>query len=904
MSDLRPDPDALLAKVKAEEAKQARGKLKVFFGMAPGVGKTYAMLEAARKIGKEGADVVVGYIEPHARPETQALVLGLDVLPRREIPYRGTTLYEFDLAAALERNPQVILVDELAHTNAPGMMHAKRWQDVEDLLAAGIDVYTTLNVQHIESLNDVIAQITHIQVRETVPDDIFDRADEIELVDIAPNDLIDRLREGKVYVPEQARRAIENFFQKGHLIALREMALRRAAERVDAQMVDFRQEHSIDDTWPATERLLVCVGPSPMSARLVRTTKRMAAGLKAHWMALHVETPRDARMSTEDRARLAANLHLAEQLGAEIATVAGQSLSDEVVAFARSRNVTKIIVGKPQRARWQEWLRGSYVYELTCKCGDIDVYVISGEQSETHKTTSPGPMPPSPRLPYLMAAVAVAICTAIGFALVQLDFDLANIIMVYLLGIVIVSLKFGRGPSVLASILSVAAFDFFFIPPHLTFAVSDTQYIVTFFVMLATGLIISALTSRLAFQAAAARGRENRTAALFALSRELAGLEQRSAIAEAAAHHVASAGSTEAAVLLLDDTRHLQILGADPENFKLSDRDQGVAEWAFDHNERAGLGTSTLPGATALFLPLGGRQGNAGVLAVRPTKSGTTFAADQIQLLETLASLTTLALERSELAAVAEHNRVQIETERLRNSLLSAVSHDLRTPLAAIAGASSTLVESGMALDHAARHELAESIYDETERLNRLVANVLDMTRLEGEAMTIKKDWHSLEEIIGVVLNRLARQLAGHHVEAHLDPNLPLVPLDDLLIQQVFMNLLENAIRFGPSGTAIEISVRVNEREATVEVADCGPGLPVGDEAIVFDKFYRGHGAHARGGAGLGLAICRGVIELHGGKISAENRPSGGALFRFTLPIVGKPPEVVMEAPYAKTRSD
>ena len=384
----RPDPDALLANVQADEARQARGKLKIFFGMAPGVGKTYAMLEAARKAGKEGTDVVVGYIEPHARGETQALVLGLDVLERRVIDYRGTKQFEFDLEAALRRKPQLILVDELAHTNAPGLTHAKRWQDVEDLLSAGIDVYTTLNVQHLESLNDVIAQITHVQVRETVPDQVFERADEIELVDLAPDDLIERLHEGKVYVADQARRAMEHFFQKGHLIALRELALRRTAERVDAQMVDYRQEHAIERTWPTADRLLVSVGPSPMSARLVRATRRMAATLRAPWMAVHVEIPADARMSAADRQRLADNMHLAEQLGGEIVTIAGESLADEIIAYARQRNATKIIVGKPRQSRWQDLLYGAYVYELARKCGDIDVYVISGDQQNVFAALS------------------------------------------------------------------------------------------------------------------------------------------------------------------------------------------------------------------------------------------------------------------------------------------------------------------------------------------------------------------------------------------------------------------------------------------------------------------------------------------------------------------------------------
>ncbi len=893
MNDERPDPDALLARVKADEARRARGKLKVFFGAAPGVGKTYAMLEAARKEGKDGVDVVIGYVEPHARPDTQALVLGLDVLPRREVNYRGATLLEFDLEAALERKPQLIIVDELAHTNAPGMTHTKRWQDVEDLLAAGIDVYTTLNVQHLESLNDVIAQITHVQVRETLPDSVFERADEIELVDIAPDDLIERLRAGKIYVPEQARRAIDHFFQKGHLIALRELALRRSAERVDAQMVDYRQEHAIESTWPAADRLLVCVGPSPMSARLIRATRRMAVSLRATWTALHVESPADARMSDADRQRLADNLHLAEQLGAETVTIAGHALADEVLSFARSRNVTKIIVGKPQRSRWRDVLFGSYVYELTRKCGDIDVYVISGERDV--------PSPPAPRqvagkrsrVPYAGALAAVLVCTGIGFILFRVlgpDREkLVNIVMVYLLGVMAVSMRWGRGPSILASVLSVAAFDFCFVPPRFSFAVTDTQYVVTFLVMLATGLIVSQLTARVRFAAEAARGREERTAALYALGRELAARDSRTAIADTAARHAATAVDAEVFILLPGEKTPLELHAAQPASLQISDRVQGVAEWVLEHGQPAGLGTATLPGALALYLPIGTGRG---VLGARPMRSNKPFDPIQVHLLETFARLTALAVERAELAETAERTRLQMEAERSRNSLLSAVSHDLRTPLAAIAGASSTLAESDADLDAATRRELAESIYDESERLNRLVANLLDMTRLEGGAISVRKEWQPIEEIIGVVLNRLGRQLKNLTVEMHLDPNLPLVPIDDLLIQQVLMNLLENAIRFAPVGSVIDLSASAGEGEVKIEVADRGPGLKPGDEQRVFDKFYRAAGDGSRSGAGLGLAICRGIIDLHSGRIWAENRADGGAVFSFTIPVVGEPPKV------------
>jgi two-component system, OmpR family, sensor histidine kinase KdpD len=890
MIEERPDPDLLLARVQAEEARQARGKLKVFFGAAPGVGKTYAMLEAARKVAKEGFDVVIGYIEPHARPDTQALVLGLDVLGRHEVSYRGATLYEFDLEAALIRKPQLLIVDELAHTNAPGMTHEKRWQDVEELLVAGIDIYTTLNVQHLESLNDVVAQITHVQVRETLPDSVFERADEIELVDIAPDDLIERLREGKVYVPEQARRAIDHFFKKGHLIALRELALRRTAERVDAQMIDYRQEHAIERTWPATDRLLVCVGPSPMSGRLVRATRRMAASLRVPWTALHVETPGDARMSDADRQRLADNLHLAEQLGGATATVSGQSLADDVLSFARSRNVTKIIVGKPQKSRWRDLLYGSYVYELTRKCGDIDVYVISGERD------APAPAGPRQvaekkgRVPYLGALGTVAGATTLAFAMYDY-FSLVNLVMIYLLAVVAVSLSFGRGPSILASLVSVAAFDFCFVAPRYSFAVGDTQYLLTFLVMLVTGLLTSELTSRVRFAAEGAREREQRTAALYGLARELAMRDSRTAIAESAARQAASAVAAEVFILLPDETQKLQIQAAQPASLQLTERVQGVAEWVLKNGEAAGLGTRTLPGALALYLPMQAGRGAVGIFGAKPLAGSKPFDSFQVHLLETFASMTALAIERAELAEVAERNRLQIEAERLRNSLLSAVSHDLRTPLAAIAGASSTLVDADAQLDGATRRELAESIYEETERLNRLVANLLDMTRLEGGAISVRKEWQPIEEIVGVVLNRLARQLQIFVVETRLDPALPLVPIDDLLIQQVLMNLLENAIHFSLPGGQIELSAKADEKEVILQVADRGPGLKPGDEERVFDKFYRsGNGSPS--GAGLGLAICRGIVELHDGRIWAENRPGGGAVFAFSIPLIGEPPEL------------
>jgi two-component system sensor histidine kinase KdpD len=890
MADDRPDPDALLAKVQEEEARSERGKLKIFFGAAPGVGKTYSMLEAARKVAKEGRDVLVGYIEPHVRPETQALVLGLDVLARREIDYRGTKLVDFDLEAALVQKPQLILVDELAHTNAPGLTHAKRWQDVIDLLDAGIDVYTTLNVQHLESVNDIIARITGVTVRETVPDSVFERADEVELVDLPPDDLIDRLREGKVYVPHQAQRAVQNFFQKGNLIALRELALRKVAERVDAQMASYRREHKIEGTWAVSERLLVCVGPSPMSPRLVRATRRLASGLRAPWVAVHVESPTAPRLTPADEERLNRTMALASQLGGETATLSGTHAAEEIVQYARDRNVTRIIVGKSLLPRWRELIRGSLVYELTRRSGDIDIYVTSGDVEEGQSPPAPQPRRQEPIAPYAYSMVIIAICTAIGWLMMQ-RFDPTNIVMVYLVGILAVSLRFGRGPSVMASILGVAAFDVCFVPPHFTFAVSDTEYLFTFAVMLATGLIISTLTLRVKAHAEAARQRERRTAALYVISRELSALQHPEAILEAARRHVESALRAQSAFWLPDEHGTLTLHPGS----QFVERKQGVAQWVFEHEEMAGLGTQTLPGADALYLPLLGSRGAVGVLGVRRREGDTPRGAEQISLLETLAGLVALSLERAELAEQAEQGRIQIETERLRNSLLSAVSHDLRTPLAAIAGASSTLVERDEALNRAARRELAESIYDETERLNRLVANLLDMTRLEGGAMTIKKEWQPLEEIVGVVLSRLARPLRDYNIVTKLPADLPLLPFDDVLVQQVLMNLLENAMKFSPPGSTIELAAHALADRVTITVADEGPGFAAGAEERVFDKFYRSDRQSARAGTGLGLAICRGIVELHGGRIWAENRASGGAAIHFTLPIVGEPPAMPVE---------
>ena len=887
-SEQRPDPDALLARVKEEEARQTRGKLKVFLGAAAGVGKTYAMLEAARERRAEGVDIVVGWVETHGRAETEALLEGFEILLPRRLEYRGTTVKGFDLDAALLRRPTLILVDELAHTNASAARHTKRWQDVMELLDAGIHVYTTLNVQHLESLNDLVAKITGVVVRETVPDSVLEQADEVELIDLPPDDLLQRLKEGKVYVPEQAKEAIHNFFRKGNLTALRELALRRTAERVDADVRLYMRDHAIPKTWPVTERLIVCVSPSPHSAAIVRAAKRMATGLRAEWIVAYVETPAHIRLPEPDRIRLTDTLRLAEQLGAETVTLSGQRIGEEILRYARARNVSKIIVGRPIRPLLKRIVYGSIVDALVRDSGDIDIYVISREGASPLPVAAAGRARTTDWPAYGLALAVVALCTGLAWLMFP-HFDLSNLILVYLLGVVGVSARSGRGPSTFASVLSVAAFDFFFVRPYFSFAVADTQYLVTFGVMLVVGLIISTLTVRIRAQAESARQRERRMASLYAMSRELASTRGVEDILGAAVRHIVEVFRGQVVVLLPDPTGRLTRKTGYPTSFEIDSSEFGVSQWVYEHGQMAGLGTTTLPGAKALYLPLVASRGTLGVLGLRPEEPRSLEAPEQLHQLETFANQTALALERAHLANEAQQAQVRAETERLRNSLLSSVSHDLRTPLAGITGAASSLLESDEQFDPATRKELLETIYEESDRLNRLVHNLLDMTRLESGGLRVRKEWHPLEEVVGAALSRLVKSLQGRSVTTRLPEGLSLVPIDDVLIEQVLINLLDNAVKHTPGGSPIEITAWAREDAVTVEIADHGPGLAPGDEERVFDKFYRSNAPTSRG-VGLGLAICRGIVEAHGGHISAQNRPDGGVAFRFTIPLSGTPP--------------
>jgi len=893
-TERRPDPDELLARVKEAETRQARGKLKIFFGASAGVGKTYAMLEAAREQRAQGVDVVVGWVETHGRVDTEALLGNLEILPRRPVAYRGTVLQEFDLDAALARRPALLIVDELAHTNAPGSRHAKRWQDVLELLDAGISVYTAMNVQHVESLNDVVARITGIIVRETVPDSIFDHTDEVELIDLPPDDLLQRLRDGKIYIPDQAREAIENFFRKGNLIALRELALRVTAQHVDTEMRHYMRDHAIRQTWPVRERLLVCIGPSPSSIRLVRAAKRMAEGLGAEWICAYVETPGQLRLPQEARDRVAQTMRLAEQLGAETHTLTGQRMSDELLAFARSHNVSKIVVGKPERPLWQRIAMGSIVDTLVQGSGEIDVYVISGDRDDSR------PLPPRPWQrqtdwpPYGYALAVVAICTGLAWAMFPY-FAFSNLVMVYLLGVIVVATRWGRGPSVAASLLSVAAIDFFFVQPYFTFAVSDTQYFITFAVMLIVAIVIGSLAARTRAQAESAREREGRMAALYGMSRELASTRGVQALLAVAVRHITEVFGARVVVLLPDAGRRLGGGDAPGGQFLMDPSELAVSQWVYEHGQVAGQGTDTLPGAGGLYLPLLGSRGTVGVLGVRADDPRSLQAPERLHQLEAFASQTALAIERARLTEEAEQAQVHAETERLRNSLLSSVSHDLRTPLASITGAASTLLEGEARLDAATRHDLLEALHEEADRLNRLVQNLLEMTRLEAGALQPQTQWHSVEEVVGAALGRFVKALAGRTVTTRIPPELPLVPMDDVLIEQVLINLIDNVIKYTPTGSPIEVSADEAGGAVVIEVADRGPGLPPGEEQLIFEKFYRPVQAPSVRGAGLGLAICRGIVQAHGGRIWAENRPGGGVAVRFTLPVKDTPPAVTAD---------
>lgn len=877
MAESESVPDAILSAHKMRSGV-VRGRLKIYLGMSAGVGKTYAMLSDAHEDAERGVEVVIGCIETHGRRETEALLKDLEQIPLKTIDHRGVAISEFDLDAALTRAPEVILVDELAHTNAPGSRHAKRWQDIQELLDAGISVRTAVNIQHAESLRDVVAQVTGVFVSETVPDAFLESADEIELVDIPPEQLHQRLAEGKVYIPEKIEQAMQGFFKRSNLLALRELALRLTAERVDDEMRRTRTLEQTHQTWHARSRVLVCLAANRMALRVVRAGRRLATSLHADFLAATVDSP---RQSSRDRTRTDEAIALAEKLGAQTTTLAGEDIVAEVLRFAREQNVTTIIVGKPIKPRWRELMFGSVVDSLIRQSGDIDVLVVTGEDERSGPLIVRAQRERGHWVGYAEATIVPLIVTGIGLA-VRPYLDLANIIMIYLLGVALVSARRGRKESVLASILSVLAFDITFVPPELTLAVHDAQYIITFAVMLMVALMISGLTQRIKAQTQAVAQRERNTAALYELSRRLSEATTRIDMATAAAEELSKI--VEGDVLVFEgDGASLAVISASPKTEMPNDREAAVARWVLDNGKPAGRDTDTLSAASRIYLPVPATRGCVAVIGISPTISG--LSSHQRHLADAVASQLGSAIERSLLAAESQASSIAAEAEQLRNTLLSSVSHDLRTPLAVISGAAGQLQASSHIEDPNDR-ELVTAIADESSRLERQVRDLLDMARLESGSLELRLGWESLEELIGSALNRTDALLQGRKVDVRLPDTLPLVRVDAALLEQVLVNLLENTIRHTPPATTVMISAQRSGGQLEICYENDGPEFAAGEEELIFTKFRSGSGS------GLGLAICRAIIEAHGGKMTAENRQKSGVRFIIRIPQLADAPEV------------
>lgn len=879
----RPSPDALLEQARGE----TRGRLKIFLGAAPGVGKTYEMLLAGRARRAEGVDVVIGVVETHGRRETQALIEGYETVPRAQVAYRGQSVEEMDLDAVLARRPQLVLVDELAHTNAPGSRHPKRYLDVLELIERGIDVYTTLNIQHVESLNDVVAQITRIRVRETVPDSVIDRADAIEIIDLTPEDLIKRLNEGKVYLPETAKRAVSNYFSPGNLTALRELALRRTAQRVDDQLLSHMQAHAISGPWAAGDRLIVCIDGSPRAASLVRHARRLAEKLRASWTALHIEAPGRARPSEAEKDRLSAAMRLAEQLGGEAVILPGESVPEEVLRYAAAKNVSHIVIGASGAARWRELLFGSVAQALIRDAGDISIHVIPAQEAgsgEGRVGAGGGGQRFEPG-DYLAGLAFVAVAVGIGM-LLHLFLDVRNIALVFLMAVLASAVTAGLWPALFTSVIGALAFNFFFLPPLYTLVIGDPESVLAFVFFLVVALIASNLTARVQRQAAAARQRARTTEDLYLFSRKLAGTGTLDDVLWASAYQIAAMLRVRVVILLPEDGRIAVQAGYPPDD-TLDEADIAAAHWAWEHDRPAGRGADTLPGAKRFYLPLRTGRGAIGVIGLDSDRPDALLTPEQQRLFDALADQAAIAIERVQLAADVDKAKLAAEADRLRSALLTSISHDLKTPLAGIMGAAGTLRDYGKAIPEADRSELLGTVVEESERLNRFIANLLDMTRIEAGAMEPNYALLDVGDVVGAALRRAEGITRGHAIELSLEPNLPMLRLDPVLFDQVLFNLVDNAAKYAPAGTAIGVHARAAGDIVVLDILDEGPGLPPADLERIFDSFYRvGKGDQVRAGTGLGLAICRGFVEAMGGTITAANRDGRqGAVFTIRMPI-------------------
>lgn len=887
MKDQRPDPDDLLEVVKDETHRSKRGQLKIFFGACAGVGKTFAMLQAARQLHAEGVAVGIGIVETHGRKDTQEMLEGLPVLPRTTVSGNGRPTTEFDLDGALASGYKLLVVDELAHTNVAGSRHAKRWQDVEELLDAGIDVYTALNVQHLDSLNDIVGGIIGVRVRETVPDRIFDAATDVVLVDLPPDDLLARLSAGKVYLPVSIERARQNFFRRGNLIALRELALRRVADRVNSDVRTYRVSHAVKTVWPTQETLMVCVSADRSQEKLVREGARLAQRLQAKWIVVHIDQPYhgDDTRARETLLNIAA---AAQAAGAEFANVPGQDVAETLLDYARKRNVTKLIVGNP--LGWRFIPFRSRLQERIARAGpEMGLILLSVDDVRPAIKRKVTDTPQGYAQALSIATLACGATTALAAWLLRV-FDPSNVVMLFLMTVVFVSMRLGRIAGAWAAILSVACFDFFFIPPTMSFAATDTQYFFTFALMLAVAIVISQLAARMRSEARVARAGERRASTLARIARDLSSVikvEQVVSICRDAITPLIGAQ----VVLLIPNEKDSLVASQGNGQVDLS-----VAQWAFDHAQEAGLGTQTLSAADALYLPLKASMATRGVLVVLPAGERLSNDPDDRRLLDACCSTIGLALERIHFVDVAQDTLVRMEGEKLRNTLLSAVSHDLKTPLTAIRGLAETL-ERTKELPEADRSDLARSIRIQADELKRLVGNLLDLARMQSEGVHLNKDWHSVSEIVGSALGQSTPILKPRAIRTVLPPDLPLVEVDASLIERVLINLFDNAAKYTPPTSTITIRGGASGDSLYLVVEDDGPGLPTTDPEALFEPFTRGQKESSIAGVGLGLALCRSIVAAHGGTIRAEAHKPHGVVFEIRLPL-GTPPEIESEILY------
>jgi two-component system sensor histidine kinase KdpD len=896
VKEKRIDPDELLASLE----KEGLGKLTVFLGAAAGVGKTYAMLEAAGEKLSEGIDVVVGLVETHGRADTEAMLKGLLVIPSKPQDYKGKTFREMDLDGILVRHPQIVLVDELAHTNVIGSRHKKRYMDVQELLAAGINVYTTLNIQHLETLNDIVAQITGVTVRETVPDQILDTASQIKLIDIPPEELIQRLKDGKVYVAGQATEALKKFFRPGNINALRELALRYTAKKVDRQLESYMRVHGIPGPWPTGEKVLVCISASPFSAKLIRVAKRMATSQNAEWLAIHVEPHLHPLSRSEaERDSMAKNLRLAETLGAEIIGITGDDIAEEILQLATKRNVSQIIIGKPEHTRFWEIVNGSVVDKVIRHSQGISIHVIPGSQQEAgpsykpeaDRTKKKGIIPQPGYSIYVPYIVLIFMMISMSLIITPITSFLGtvNISMLFLLPVLLSAARWGRLPAVITAIMGVLTFDFFFVPPFFSFTVADVRYLISFAIFILVALITGTLSDRLKEQIKYSRQRASRVAALYALSRDIAAVDKLDAVLESIANNVAGTLEGQVVLLLPNENAKLVLQKDSGSNNFLNESELAVASWVFDRGQKAGKGTETLGAAAALYLPLSTEQGVQGVLGVCFNESEAQFDPERIRLLEAFVGLAAMAINRIKLAEQARQALTLVESERLRTALFNSLSHDLRTPLSSIIGAVTGLLEDkNVVYTPEAQHDLLQIILHGAERMNRFVGNLLDMARLESGMLELKKDWCDIQDIIGVAVNRLGESLNNRPLDINIQPGLSLVQADGILIEQVLINLLDNALKYSEPGSKIVVTTQLRGKQLETSVANQGEGIPDTDLSKVFDKFYRLNSPLQVSGTGLGLAICKGIIEAHGGEIWAINNIFGGVTITFTLPLSNK----------------